>query len=406
MNERVLKQEKQFKIKQELQNHPYIIKMQRIKEQRLAYKQKLKKSNKPKEDEEAHQNDERKQTKKTHQTPKKPKKFSSQKKYIRKGRIHRDVVDVVEFLVSTVCDGSTDQNLFNLSSKQIKNRKAKKRKKEIEKLRKLQPHLVEKRNAFKNMHSGQHGTIMKYAEIRSYANHLSSEELHDRVGFLLNKLSAIQQQRYEQQYDEKQTKHRELRKVFLCGMKECIKALRNAQVSVIGVIMSSQMEPLPESSGLDRMIDEIKRLCKERGIEIIYALNRKQLNYILNLKPWQGNVSCVTLLDVCMYKDTWQRIIEIKRALNEQYLMLQHDFIPIFRAISVNARYLPIWEQEEIDRIERMKQKEIEEEKERQREIERKKEEEMKKSIRIRIVNWERKQLRLSLVLKDGDRKI
>merc|ERR1712130_53056 len=120
----------------------------------------------------------------------------------------------------------------------------------------------------------------KYAEIRSYANHLCSDELYDRVGFLLNKLSAIQQQRYEQQFDEK-TKHKELRKLFVCGMKECIKSLKNISNNVIGVIMSSQMEPLPEQSGLDKMIDSIKDLCKQRNVEIIYALNRKQLNFIL-----------------------------------------------------------------------------------------------------------------------------
>merc|ERR1712129_671368 len=198
-----------------------------------------------------------------------------------------------------------------------------------------------------------HAVIMKYAEMRSYANHLGSAELYDRVGFLLNKLSAIQKQRYEQTFEAKtKLQHRAMRKVFLCGMKECIKALRNNN-NVVGVIMSAQMEPLPASSGLDKMIDSIGQLCKERGIEIIYALNRKQLNFILKLKPWQGNVSCVTLLDVCMYRDTWQRIIEMKRSLNEQYLMLQHDFIPVFRAISSKPRYFPIYEQAEIDENER-----------------------------------------------------
>merc|ERR1712129_155364 len=112
-------------------------------------------------------------------------------------------------------------------------------------------------------------------------------------------------------------------------------------------------ELLPEYGGLDKMIDLIKQLSKERNVHIIYALNRKQLNFILKLKPWQGNVSCVTLLDVCIYRDTWQRIIEMKRSLNEQYLMLQHDFIPVFRAISSKPRYFPIYEQAEIDENER-----------------------------------------------------
>jgi len=269
----------------------------------------------------------------------------------------------------------------NISSKLIKNRKTRQRKKEIEKLKKLQPDLMDRRNAFKDEHSGSHGVIMKYSEIRSYADHLSSDELYDRVGFLLNKLSAIQTQRYEQQYDNKLQYKKEMRKLFLCGMKECIKTLKDAQSNVIGIIMSAQMEPLPEYGGLDKMIDSIKYLCKQRNVQIIYALNRKQLNFILYLKPWQGNVSCVTLLDVNKYKDTWQRIVEMKKALTEQYWMLQHDVIPIFRAISVKSRYLPIWEKEEIERRERIERERIEKEKEDKRLMEEKKEAEMKKKF-------------------------
>merc|ERR1712048_136164 len=147
----------------------------------------------------------------------------------------------------------------------------------MDKLKKLQPHLIDRRNAFKDQHSGSHGVIMKYSDIRSYADHLSSDELYDRVGFLLNKLSAIQTQRYEQQYDaannNKLKYKKEMRKLFLCGMRECIKTLKNAQSNVIGIIMSAQMEPLPEYGGLDKMIDSIKSLCKQRDVYIIYALN-------------------------------------------------------------------------------------------------------------------------------------
>merc|ERR1712024_413855 len=120
------------------------------------------------------------------------------------------------------------------------------------------------------------GTIMKYTEIRSYSNHLISDELYDRIGFLLNKLSILQQQQYQKQFNDNND-NGNINKLFLCGMRECLKALRNTDINVIGVIISSQMEPLPESRGLDKMIDQIKHLCKQRKIEIIYALNRKQL---------------------------------------------------------------------------------------------------------------------------------
>merc|ERR1712079_310738 len=62
-------------------------------------------------------------------------------------------------------------------------------------------------------------------------------------------------------------------------------------------------------------------------------MGRKQINFILKLKPWRGTVAAVTILNLQKYQSTWNRIIEIQRALREQHQMLQHDFIPIFRAI-------------------------------------------------------------------------
>eukprot|EP01084_Bolivina_argentea_P188729 324796_1 len=141
----------------------------------------------------------------------------------------------------------------------------------MDKLKKIQPDLMTQRNAWKESHCGSHATVMKYSDIRSYSEHLVSDELNDRVGFLLNKLSQVM--------EEHQPNEAGYRKLFLCGMKECLKTLKAKKedhtVNVVGVIMSSQMEPLPEWSGLDRMIDNIKQSCKDNGINIIFTLNRK-----------------------------------------------------------------------------------------------------------------------------------
>lgn len=329
--EKLLKQETVFKIKEELKKHPYIIKQQKLKEKRIESKQSKSTStstfeSKPK-------------PKIKQLSPKKKKKSSSQKKQIKKGRIHSDVINIVEFLVNTVCDNDNNDN-DDRNDKKTKNRKVRQRKKAMEKLKKFQSNVLLERNKFHELHNGSHGTIMKYSKIRSYSNHLISDELYDRIGFLLNKLSNVQQQRLQNNIKHKANK------LFLCGIKECLKKLKNNHESIIGIILSSQIEFLPKLSGLDKQINEIKDLCFKYKIEIIYGLNRKQLNYILKLKPWQGNVSCVTILDINVYNDTWNRIIEIKRILNEQYLMFQHDYIPIYRASSLNLRCIPIYEQE------------------------------------------------------------
>ena len=210
---------------------------------------------------------------------------SSQKKMIKKGRIHKDVINIVEYLVAKASNDNIN----------LKNKKARFRKKEMEKLKKFDPKIINKRNIFKQFHCGTHSSVMKYCDIRSYSDHLISDELQNRVGFLLHKLAT--------EYHKKLLKIKSnnvIEKPFLCGMKECLKKLSNIQNGVkneklIGIIMSPQMEPLPQFSGLDKMINEIKDLAKRNNINIIYALNRKQLNYLLNLKPYKGTVSCVTL---------------------------------------------------------------------------------------------------------------
>merc|ERR1712154_5891 len=73
------------------------------------------------------------------------------------------------------------------------------------------------------------------------------------------------------------------------------------------------------------------------------------------LKSWQGRVSCVTLLEcreVERYRETWNRIVEMTRALREQAMMLRYDYVPIYRAVSLVPRAVPVYDRPKVTKSE------------------------------------------------------
>ncbi|ETO32266.1 hypothetical protein RFI_04850 [Reticulomyxa filosa] len=90
------------------------------------------------------------------------------------------------------------------------------------------------------------------------------------------------------------------------------------------------------------MIQTLQAYCRALNKPIVYALNRKEINNLLQKK--EGMMCCVGILIISPLDETWHRILELRRMLTEQFQMLSMDFIPLAQSIFTSLRRPPLYE--------------------------------------------------------------
>ncbi|KAI8100497.1 hypothetical protein M9435_006981 [Picochlorum sp. BPE23] len=126
------------------------------------------------------------------------------------------------------------------------------------------------------------------ADVESYVDQLITDELNQKVSSLLTKL--IEWQERTRQMDPVNAKKK---RRYVCGMREASKAVQLGKA--LAVIVAPNIQPLPLNGGYAYPISALLEECREKKVDIIFALSRRKMGKLLGQRK---NASLFALLNV------------------------------------------------------------------------------------------------------------
>ncbi|KAI8114615.1 hypothetical protein M9434_002736 [Picochlorum sp. BPE23] len=126
------------------------------------------------------------------------------------------------------------------------------------------------------------------ADVESYVDQLITDELNQKVSSLLTKL--IEWQERTRQMDPVNAKKK---RRYVCGMREASKAVKLGKA--LAVIVAPNIQPLPLNGGYAYPISALLEECREKKVDIIFALSRRKMGKLLGQRK---NASLFALLNV------------------------------------------------------------------------------------------------------------
>jgi len=163
--------------------------------------------------------------------------------------------------------------------------------------------------------SRMYHTLPEGVLARKYCRQMSRASIDAMTTQLLGELA-----RFQERLKEKDPNKANLRKRYVCGLREVSKGIRGERIK--SVIVSRNIEHNSAEGGLDSMIWKILDLCNETKVFVIFALSRKKLGAALGK---HSKISAVGLLDYSGADDLFKSIRSETMEAQEEYQMFMHD---------------------------------------------------------------------------------
>ncbi|GAB5358889.1 hypothetical protein AAMO2058_000497700 [Amorphochlora amoebiformis] len=226
---------------------------------------------------------------KTPNKPEKPRKPTKMKKIIEKERMEVFSRNIIQKIIKSVT-GSTP---------------SKKRRRHRSRRSPLENFLID------------HHPAREQEHVRSYCHQVVSPKLNELVRSILQELYKFQSRAIE----KKAIKGgRMAKRRYVCGMREVIKCAKTKRLR--HVIMAPNIEPIKSEGGLDSMLQDIFKVCKDRDVPITFALSRGLMGKALKKK---SKVSMVGIIDPGGVNDTFFEMVQVTEQLRAQWEMFHQD---------------------------------------------------------------------------------
>ncbi|XP_023307062.2 selenocysteine insertion sequence-binding protein 2 [Lucilia cuprina] len=144
---------------------------------------------------------------------------------------------------------------------------------------------------------------------REYCNCCTTPELKEHCEQLIRELNHFQRRAYAQN----QIKAR-AHKRFVIGFHQVQNYLRINKIKL--VIIATDCEHTEGDVTLDATIENIKTICHDQQIPVVFAFQRRQMAYFLYKK---ASVSCMGILDYDGARETYAKVIEALKQAREMY---------------------------------------------------------------------------------------
>lgn len=122
-------------------------------------------------------------------------------------------------------------------------------------------------------------------EVRHYVHQVLSDDLDEKVKFMLGELS-----RYQERAKERDPLKYAKQKRYCVGMRECQRAVARSKAKCI--ICAPNLEECGVEGGLDDTIEDLIEACREADVPIVFALSRNRIGKALG-KNIRLSIVCI-----------------------------------------------------------------------------------------------------------------
>jgi len=148
-------------------------------------------------------------------------------------------------------------------------------------------------------------------EVRSYVHQVLSDDLDEKVKFVLSELA-----RYQERAKERDPMKYQKQKRLCVGLRE---AQRNvARGKAKAIVCAPNLEECAAEGGLDDTVEDLIEACREHDVPVVFALSRNRIGKALGRNI---RLSIVCLLSLEGAHVEWRAVLKLTEELRRQWVL-------------------------------------------------------------------------------------